>query len=728
EDAAKYGPWAGKILAGAQGQGAVYAVDAQGGATPYALGVNPEDVQVVPSNENFFGLDTAEGKLWGAPADAFAGLIGDILVAQESPGTLTRVRWNGTAFETGQIAQVVSWGQTAFAPAGVAQVRAVKQVYDRVAVVRHAPVLNSGRIEGALWQLSAENAALGGTDVITSDLLVPGRPTVSVGNSHPNFGGVIEGVEDSQPTNYTVSIGGNATLRHLITRTNPIKLASVAPPPVPAGARDVSLTSEGQSPGDFSTLRNLSLSGRAGAVSVPPGTYGNFSLAGRTALVLGVENATEAAVYNLQGLTLTGGSELRLKGPVVLTVRGDVSLTGSTVGAADAPLSMLLKVPEGSVKVGGGGVLYGVVRAPRGAVEIAGQGRVRGTVMCDRLTVSGGGVLQVTETDVPPPPVNRPPAVDAGADQVITLPASTVSLNGTASDDGLPQGSAPSVKWSTASGPGTVSFGSATSPATMASFSAPGLYVLKLTASDGMLMASDAVQVEVVPRNQPPVVNAGPDATVKPPNPVNLNGTVSDDALPHGSTVAVNWSLADGPGAVSFADAAAAATSATFDAPGTYTLRLSASDTEFTVFDELVVTVTPSNQPPTADAGLDQTVSLDETLPAPEEFRLRTISTGFNSPIGIDYHPPTGKVIMSVNYNAGGQPFNFETVAADGTHARFSNIRGLTDELKLATVRDDNGGGTSLGGFGVGEMFTGSGVPGVIVRVSPDGSQVQNPW
>ena len=728
EDAAKYGPWAGKILAGAKEQGAVVAVDAQGGAVSYPLGVNPEDIQLVPAHENFFGLDTAEGKLWGAPADAFAALIGDILIAQESPGTLTRVRWNGTAFETGQIAQVASWGQTTFAPAGVAEVRGVKQVYDKIAVVRHAPVLNSGRVEGALWQLSAENVTLGGTDVITSDLLVPGRPTVVVGDTHPNFGGTIEGVEDSQPTGYTVGIGGNATLRHLINRTNPIKLSAVPAPPAPAGARDVSLTSEGQSPGDFSTLRNLSLSGKAGAVSVPPGTYGSFSLSGRTALVLGVENATEPAAYNLQSLTLTGGSELRLKGPVVLTVGGDVSLTGSTAGAADGPGRLLLRSAEGSVKVGGGGVLYGVVRAPRGAVEIAGQGRVRGTVMCDRLTVVGGGVLQVTETDVPPPPVNRPPAVDAGADQVVTLPSDTVSLNGAVSDDGRPEGSALSVNWSVASGPGAVSFGNAAGAATTAAFSAPGVYVLKLTASDGMLTAADMMQVEVIPRNLPPAVNAGPDATVKLPNPVNLVGTVSDDALPRGSTVTVNWSATGGPAAVGFADANAAATTATFGAPGTYTLRLAASDTEFTVFDEMVVTVLHSNQPPTADAGPDQTVSLDESLPAPQEFKLRAISTGFNSPIGIDYHPPTGKVIMSVNYSYGGLPYNFETVAADGTHAPFSNIRGLTDELKLATVRDDAGGGVSPGGFRVGELFTGSGAPGVIVRVSPDGSQVQNPW
>jgi RHS repeat-associated protein len=726
-DIARYGPWAGKILAGAKERGAVYAVDAQGGATSYPLGINPAEIELVPPHENFFGLDPAAGKIWGAPADAFTSLIGDVLVAQGSPGVLARVRWNGTEFETGQIAQVAAWGQITFAPAGVAEIRAVKQVYDKIAVVRHAPVLNSGRVEGALWQLKAENVALGGTDTITSDLLVPGSPTVNVGGGHPTFAGVIEGVEDAQPTGYSVSLGANASLRHLITRTNPIELTPVAAPPTPAGARDVSITKEGESVGDFSTLRNLSLSGKAGAVSVPPGTYGGFSLGGRAILVLGVENSIEPSVYNLQNLTLSGGSELRLAGPVALTIRNGVSLTGSTVGAADTPRRMMLKVASGEVKVGGDSVLYGIVRAPQSLVEISGRGRVRGTVTCDRLTVNGNGVLQITESDIAPPQVNRPPTVDAGADQTVTLPTDTVSLNGTASDDGLPQGGTMRVQWSVSSAPGAVSFGNPASAVTTAVFAMPGIYILKLTASDGRLTRSDFMQVEVVPRNQPPAVNAGADQTIKLSDSANLNGTVTDDALPHGSIVNVNWSVSSGPGAVSFASPNAAATTVSFAAPGVYTLKLSANDSEFEVADEVVVNVNSSNQPPDADAGTDQTLAESGVVPAPAEFRLSAISTGFNSPIGIDYHQPTNKVVMSVNYNGGGQPHNFELIAADGTHSRFSNISGLTDELKLATARDD-GGGMSLGGFRAGELFTGSGAPGVIVRVTADGSAVQNPW
>ncbi|HEX6625223.1 MAG TPA: hypothetical protein VF064_16035, partial [Pyrinomonadaceae bacterium] len=215
-DPDRYGPWAGKILAGAPQQGAIHSIDLQGNNTPYQLGVSPTDLRLIPAHENFYGIDAGGSKLWGAPDAAFTGMIGDLLVAQGSPGTLSRVRWNGAGFDVSQIAQVAQWKQIAFSPAGVAGIPAVRQVYDKIAVVRHAPVLDGGRVEGALWQLSGESVTLDGTDVITSDLLVPGSPTVNVGGS-PSFGGTVEGPDDRQPTDYQVAINGNATLGHLIT-------------------------------------------------------------------------------------------------------------------------------------------------------------------------------------------------------------------------------------------------------------------------------------------------------------------------------------------------------------------------------------------------------------------------------------------------------------------------------------------------------------------------------
>jgi len=71
-----------------------------------------------------------------------------------------------------------------------------------------------------------------------------------------------------------------------------------------------------------------------------------------------------------------------------------------------------------------------------------------------------------------------------------------------------------------------------------------------------------------------PSVNAGADVTVQFSNSVNLEGTISDPS----GTAAVHWNQYSGPGVVTFADASQWQTSATFSAPGLYTLILSAAD------------------------------------------------------------------------------------------------------------------------------------------------------
>lgn len=92
--------------------------------------------------------------------------------------------------------------------------------------------------------------------------------------------------------------------------------------------------------------------------------------------------------------------------------------------------------------------------------------------------------------------LNQPPTVSAGSDQHINRPG-TASLHATYSDDGLPSGQV-SITWSSVSGPGTVSFSpSANAVDVQASFSAPGVYVLIATASDGALSATDSITITV---------------------------------------------------------------------------------------------------------------------------------------------------------------------------------------------------------------------------------------
>src|SRR5204862_382650 len=101
------------------------------------------------------------------------------------------------------------------------------------------------------------------------------------------------------------------------------------------------------------------------------------------------------------------------------------------------------------------------------------------------------------------------------------------------------------------------------------------------------------------PPNTAPVVNAGLDLTVTLPAAALLHGTVSDDGLPSppAATTAA-WTVDSGPGPVSFLNAAAADTQATFSLAGTYVLRLSASDNALSSSDTVQVTVLPAAPPP----------------------------------------------------------------------------------------------------------------------------------
>jgi len=94
-------------------------------------------------------------------------------------------------------------------------------------------------------------------------------------------------------------------------------------------------------------------------------------------------------------------------------------------------------------------------------------------------------------------PTNLAPVVDAGPDQTITLPAAAI-LDATVTDDGLPNPpGAVTTIWTKVSGPGTVTFANPAAVDTTATFSLPGAYILRLTASDGALSASDDATITV---------------------------------------------------------------------------------------------------------------------------------------------------------------------------------------------------------------------------------------
>jgi hypothetical protein len=111
--------------------------------------------------------------------------------------------------------------------------------------------------------------------------------------------------------------------------------------------------------------------------------------------------------------------------------------------------------------------------------------------------------------------------------------------------------------------------------------------------------------------NAPPVANAGADQTISAPTTsANLNGSVVDDGLPNPPAATTKaWSQVSGPATVTFGTPGAPATTANgFTAVGDYVLRLTANDSALSGSDDVVVHVVP-DQPPTVDAGPDQTIS-----------------------------------------------------------------------------------------------------------------------
>src|SRR6185369_2337726 len=217
------------------------------------------------------------------------------------------------------------------------------------------------------------------------------------------------------------------------------------------------------------------------------------------------------------------------------------------------------------------------------------------------FTTDGTYVLRLTANDtrftVPDDvtitvlPANEAPEVNAAIDRTSAWPGGGLELQCTVNDDGLPASSTLAATWAKVSGPGSVTFADSHAPVTSVTFSAPGVYTLRLSATDSALSASDDVTVSLSQFNQAPVVNAGPDQLITLPVCASLSGSATDDGLPTDSTLSYRWIKVSGSGTVTFADASAPVTSACFSGSGVYILRLTASDSGLAASDNITITV-----------------------------------------------------------------------------------------------------------------------------------------
>ena len=125
-DVAKWGPWAGKIITGAEVLQAIYVIATNGGWSIINLGIAPEDFDLIPNNltnQNLY-CTTQSNEILKLSGSFFAGHEGELLITQAGEfgqpkePRLFIVRWNNltSMFETSYIRHDQLFEHVTFAP------------------------------------------------------------------------------------------------------------------------------------------------------------------------------------------------------------------------------------------------------------------------------------------------------------------------------------------------------------------------------------------------------------------------------------------------------------------------------------------------------------------------------------------------------------------------------------------------------------------------------------
>ena len=208
---------------------------------------------------------------------------------------------------------------------------------------------------------------------------------------------------------------------------------------------------------------------------------------------------------------------------------------------------------------------------------------------------------------------NAPPIANAGIDQFV-LSGDTVNLLGSGSD---PDGNIVSYQWSQVSGEAVTLQNQNSANASFTAPASTGTLTMRLTVTDNHgAVDTDDVVININPANIPPSANAGADQTVNPGDTVVLAGNGSDT---DGTIASYSWTRVAGPDVVLIDSNT---NTVSFVVPTVtvitiITLRLTvADDAGDTAFDDVNITINASlpNNAPTADAGVDQSVSVGDSV------------------------------------------------------------------------------------------------------------------
>ncbi len=451
---------------------------------------------------------------------------------------------------------------------------------------------------------------------------ISGPATYTLGNANAATTSLSNLVQGTYTFRLMVTDNNGATGTDDVTIT--VNAAANQPPSANAG-NNIVLTL----PANSTTL--------SGSGTDPDGTIAGYawSKVSGPAYTMGSPNAATTTLTNLvQGvyvfrLTVTDNNGATGTDDVTVTV--NASSPSNQPPIANAGNNITLNLPTNSTSLNGSAstdpdgtivsYLWTKISGPstfniaNANSAITGLNNLVAGTYIFRLTVTdnNGATDSDNMTVIVNAVANQSPIANAGPDISMTLPLNSTNLNGGSSSD--PDGIIVSYAWSKISGPATFAIANANAAATGLSNLVQGTYTFRLTVTDNSgATATDDVNVTVnAAPNQSPVANAGSDITLTlPVNSTMLTGSGYD---PDGTIVSYAWSRVSGPTTFTLVNANAAATGLNGLVQGTYVFRLTVTDNRgATATDNVTVTVNAAtatpNQPPTANAGSDITLTL----------------------------------------------------------------------------------------------------------------------
>lgn len=302
-----------------------------------------------------------------------------------------------------------------------------------------------------------------------------------------------------------------------------------------------------------------------------------------------IQVTVNAAPITPPNCTGTGTSTITLPTATAALVMTATSTTGGSISS------------YGWLKTSGPvtGSIQNATLASTNAINL-----VQGTyIFTGTATDNNGQTCTAVRTIIVNPAPNVNPTANAGADQNIQLPTTSVNISGSGTD---PDGTISTYLWTKISGPvaGTIT-NSALSSTSITGLTLVGVYKYELRVTDNNGgIGKDTMQITVVAAaNIPPTANAGADKTITlPVNTVSLSGTGTDV---DGTITAYFWQILSGPGTGSISNTATANTSMLNLVQGVYQVLFTVTDNNgSTASDQVQVTVNAAIPvAPTCNAG-----------------------------------------------------------------------------------------------------------------------------